>query len=233
MQRYAGRSRHLPKPVQQAALRRVVHRARPAAKGDPRLRPNAYARAIQQPLGSADGRARQGGEQLLVELPRECGCAFNGDSLGDDQDIAGLDAIGCQHAPAGRDADHESHDDRPIQAGRHFRVAPDQVHIAQLAARLVDLGEYPLGHGGLTGRQEQVGKEPSRLGAGGEDVVGVDVHGVLADLVDGVCHRVAGEHERALFHGDGGGIQADFRPDEHGRVVSGGVTVQQSAERFG
>ncbi len=203
----------------QSALGDIVHGAGQAVGGrQTRFRHDADA--IEKPLAGVDfppGKAL--GQEPGVKLARHNGGPLHGHGFGHQHAVARphpffLDQIRFAHR-AGHHADHH----RPVDGVADFGVAAAQGDIP-LPARFGQLmhDQADPRRGGAP-RQQQGGQKPARQGPGRDDVVGVDQHRVLADRIGGEGYGVRFENQHfAVGHIDGGGVFADPRADQNGRV---------------
>jgi len=69
--------------------------------------------------------------------------------------------------------------------------------------------------------EQRCDQQPARARSGGGDVVGIDLHEVVPDLIRGEGDGIGFVHGQALSGVDDRAIQADARTEQYPRVVNG------------
>jgi hypothetical protein len=126
-------------------------------------------------------------------------------------------------------AEQGPHRHRAVQPVGDLRVASDEGD-AQIPAGVADLRHQPLGHslvGGVLG-QEQGDQQPARYGAGGGEVVGVDLDQIGAEVVGSEGNRVGLAHQKLLAQVNHRAVETHARPHQHPRVVDWGRRQETS-----
>ena len=203
----AGGTGELVQRGRDSALGRIVHGvhagqlARQLGLGT-----HADAWRAQKALGAPDdGRRHAARTQLGLFLARDDGRALQRHALGQHDRVADARAARRHQLVLGDLAEHRARHDRTIETVRHLGVTADERDL-ELVARLGELAEERA-HAGLV------------RGARYDDVVGVDVQRVPAELVGRERDGIARDDQVAIADVDDGGVLADARPHDHPRIA--------------
>jgi len=166
-------------------------------------------------------------------LPGNDGRSLDPRPLRHQHHVAGTHAARANELVPGNEALHVTGNDRLANGVRYLRVAARD-RDAEAERRAMDVARDLTDQGGSgAGRHDDGGLKPARTRAHDGDVVGIDVHGVPADLLRGERHRVALENEILGSEIDDGGVLAEGWTDDDGGVPRTQLPEDRAEQRWG
>ena len=167
--------------------------------------------------------------QQISRLPGQERSPFEGDPLGQQQDVPRLRPGGPDDALPRRVAEHRPHDDGTVETVGDLGVAADERYVHVLTGGEELLEDLLRLYRSALLREEDSGQEPSGRAAQAGDVVGVDLHRIPADEVRGEGDRVGRGDQDAVAPVEDRRIGAHLGPHEYPGVVAN--PVQQAGQQ--